>query len=209
MKKILLWTLILTLLVSLAACKPSEPVHTDPQESAEPSESSTPPESSDATEESVPEDSVVTIRFSREGEVTELQVPMVDGTVGNYRIATNPELFRHESVENVDVFEYTLWQSQPPVYYAVSYLAGMSADTAAQGLALQNDGEQVDDEMIGAYSAKVVLVSGADAQMSQTFFYLIDHAGGCYMIETHFTLEMYEGLFPQMRALFDTFVIEE
>ncbi len=203
MKKILLWSLILTLLVSLAACKPSEPVHTDPQES------STPPESSDATEESVPEDSVVTIRFSREGEITELQVPMVEGTVGNYRIATNPELFQLNSMENVDVFEYTLWQRQPPVYYAVSYLAGMSADAAAQGLVLQNDGEQREDEALGAYMAKVVTVSGVDAQMSQTHFYLIDHAGGCYMIETRFTLEMYEGLFPQMRALFDTFVIEE
>ena len=31
--------------------------------------------------------------------------------------------------------------------------------------------------------------------------------GDRYLLETNFIFEMYEGLYPQMRALFDTFTV--
>ncbi len=205
MKKGMIWSLILMLLLSMTACRP---VQTDsvPTESEKPQ-----PTQTDMPEESTQEAEAdtVTIRFSREGIVTELEVPMLDGIDGTYRIATNPELFTRQSIAGLDVFQYNLWEGKPGVYYSVSYISGMSAEVAAQELVLQNDGEHAADEQVGGYTAKVVTISGVDVAMSQTHFYLIDHKDGCYMIETHFTMEMYEGLFPQMRALFDTFTIVE
>ncbi len=149
----------------------------------------------------------VYISFSREGIVSTIPVTMVDGTVGSYRIATNPELFRMESYGSSDSFWYTLWEGQPNIYYSVSIHPDMTAEDVEAGLLHQNDGATSERVKIGQYDAIGVYTSENDPLMTQRHFYLIAHGNGCYMIETQFVMEMYEGLFPQMRALFDTFTI--
>ncbi len=206
MKKWLILVLILSL--ALTACA-QQGTHsqggTTPEASTAPE---LPPEPTTTVPETTAEPDQVYISFSREGTVSTIPVTMVDGSTG-YRIATNPEIFRRETASGLDVFWYTNWESQPNIYYSVSYNADMTLEFMKEGLLHQNDGATSEPVKIGQYDAVAVYVSKEDPLRTQQHFYLVAHNGGCYMIETQFVLEMYEGLFPQMRALFDTFVIAE
>lgn len=149
----------------------------------------------------------VYISLCREGVASTIPVTMVNGTVGSYRIATNPEIFRMESGGGTDTFWYTRWEGQPNIYYSVSFNRDMTAEEMEAGLLHQNEGATSQRVKVGQYDAIAVYASENDSFLTQRHFYLIPQGSGCYMIETQFTMEMYEGLFPQMRALFDTFHI--
>ncbi len=201
MKKWICAVLAVIMMLSLAACasrQGSTAGGAAPEVTPEPTPEPTP--------EAITPDTV-SITFYREGEGTTLSVPMVDGYNGMYRIATNPEIFRHEANASSDVFWYTMWEGQPNIYYSVSYIPDMTAEFMADGLLHQNDGATSEKVKIGQYDAIAVYASKNDNLMTQQHFYLIPHGSGCFMIETQFVMEMYEGLFPQMQALFDTFVI--
>lgn len=193
MKKIA-WMLILMMALSLVGCAKRNPGSAAGPETTTPADTAV-------------KDDIVYITFYREGEGTTIPVTMVDGITGNYRIATNPEIFRKYSSENSDVFHYTLWENQPDVYYSVTYDSHTTAKAQANSLLEKHNGATSENVKIGGYDAIAVYASDSDAFMTQQHFYLIDHNGGCFLIETRFVMEMYEGLFPQMRALFDTFEI--
>lgn len=185
------WILILMMALSLAGCAKRNPESdtTGPE-----------PTTTVASE-------TVSITFYREGEGTTITVPMVTGSTGNYRIATNPEIFRKYSSEDSDVFWYTLWESQPNIYYSVTYYPDATAQFMESSLLNKYTGATSEEVKVGQYDAICVSISNSDQFRSQQHFYLIAHNDGCFVIETQFIMEMYEGLFPQMRALFDTFVI--
>lgn len=190
---------------SLAACASQE------QEATTPGTSSTPPEATSEPTTPAPTDpNQLYISFSRENVITTIPVTIMNGTVGSYRIAVNPRLFEMNSYSGLDCFVYTNWPyDDTQIYYSVSYLEGISAQDAADGLVLQNDAAVSEPATLGEYEALAVYVSGTDDQLTQRYFYLIDHAGGCYMLETQFVMEMADGLYPQIRALLDTFTIVE
>lgn len=189
MKKFV-WILILMMTLSLAGCskRNSESAATEPEPTTTVAET-------------------VSITFYREGEGTTITVPMVTGSMGNYRIATNPEIFRKYSSEDSDVFWYTLWESQPNIYYSVTYYPDATAQFMESNLLNKYTGAASEEVKVGQYDAICVSISNSDQFRSQQHFYLIAHNDGCFVIETQFIMEMYEGLFPQMRSLFDTFVI--
>ncbi len=170
---------------------------------------STTPASSAVVAESTADPDIVYITFYREGEGTTIPVTMLDGKDGRYRIATNPEVFHRESWGSSDVFWYTPWDGQPKIYYSVSYHPDTTAEYMKDGLLHQHNGATSEAVKIGQYDATVVRVSKNDQLLTQQHFYLIAYHSGCYVIETQFVFEMYEGLYPQMRALFDTFTIVE
>ncbi|MGM9600296.1 MAG: hypothetical protein ACI3W5_01755 [Faecousia sp.] len=184
------WILILMMALSLAGCakRNSESAATGPE----------------PTTTVAPE--TVSITFYREGEGTTIAVPMVTGSMGNYRIATNPEIFLMDTEDGSDIFRYTLWEGEPDIYYSVSYYPDTTAQ-AASSLLNKYSGATSEEVKVGQYDAICVSISDSDRFRSQQHFYLIAHNDGCFVIETQFIMEMYEGLFPQMRAIFNTFVI--
>ncbi len=206
MKRWICAVMAVMMMLSLAACA-SRNGQSNSQGSA--SETTAAPVITTTPEATTPVPDTVSITFYREGEGTTLTVPMVAGHTGNFRIATNPELFRHESSGGSDIFWYTLWEGQPNIYYCISYNPDMTAEYMESGLLHQNEGATSERIKIGQYDAIAVYASQNDHYLTQRHFYLIPHGTGCFMIETQFVQEMYEGLFPQMRAMFDTFVIIE
>ncbi len=201
MKRLSVIVLTLVLALSLAACAQRK------QQNIGVASRSTTPDSTSAETTASPD--IVYITYYREGEGATIPVTMIDGKSSNYRIATNPEIFRQETWGNSDVFWYTLWEGQPNIYYSISYHPTMTAEYMEAGLLHQNDGATSEKVKVGQYDASVVRTSKNDHFLTQQHFYLIPHGTGCFMIETQFIIEMYEGLFPQMRALFDTFTIVE
>ncbi len=209
MKRWICAVMAIVMMLSLFACASRNAESTAGDTTPQPTPEVTTPEATTTVPNTSATPDMVSITFYREGQGTTLSVPMVTGSAGNFRIATNPELFRQESSNGSDVFWYTLWEGQPNIYYSVSYNPDMTAEYMEGGLLHQNDGATSKKVKIGQYNAIAVYASKDDQFMTQQHFYLIPHGTGCFMIETQFVMEMYEGLFPQMRALFDTFVILE
>ena len=147
----------------------------------------------------------------REGEISRIPVEIIHGTVGDYTIAMDPEYFTFTAHETVDMFGYDSWPGEQPVYFAISRYE--SAYDPAQFAADMLDQFEADyaswdpDALtVGQYSATALyLNSSLDAPDYNRHIFLIDCGGERYLIETEFCLEMYEGLYPIMRALFDTF----
>ncbi len=206
MKKYAWFIAAIVLVLSMAACKNFE-ANTPGNTTAVLLDPTTPPATTATQPEPTGDANVVSITFSREGVESTIPVTMIDGSNGLYRIATNPEIFRMESFNGSDTFWYTLWEGQPNIYYSVSYHADMTTEYMEGGLLHQNDGSTSEKVKIGQYDAIAVYTSKNDQWSTQQHFYLIPHNGGCFLIETQFVMEMYEGLFPQMRAIFDTFEI--
>lgn len=148
------------------------------------------------------------IEFTREGITERIPVKDATGTVGHYTIGYDPERFTQDG----DVFRDSLWGGTAPiVYYAVTYYPDLTAQELVSGLILQNEGDYASYETeattVGQYEATGVYFSGDDTLMH--FFAIDSPYGGSYLLETQFGVEMYEGLYPQIRAALDTFVIME
>ena len=147
------------------------------------------------------------VEVFREGESSLIPVQIVQGTVGSYTMAMDPEYFTFQPQEAVDLFAYAEWEG---VYYAVS---AYQADAAAQEFIDSAMGQfsrdyadsYTESITIGGYPATAVYFSNCkDAPAYQKHLFLVDCDGTCYLIEASFVFEMSEGLYRIMRACFDT-----
>lgn len=150
------------------------------------------------------------VEVSREGEVSQIPVVTVFGTVGDYCITMDPEYFTFSAHETVDMFAYDTWPGESPVFFCISaYEKGDAqqfvADMESQ-FRHQYQSFDVEDTTIGAYDATAVyLQSFKDDPAYNKHIFLIHCGEDMYILETQFVTEMYEGLYAIMRALFDTF----
>lgn len=154
------------------------------------------------------------VEVTREGETRQIPVVFVDGTVGSYTIATDPEYFTFTSHETVDMFAYESWQGEQPVYYAISAYSNaydaeqFVADCLTQFEALYTSCS-TETLTVGGYDATLIRFTGyREAAEYCRHIYLLDCGDSRYLIEAEFTMEMYEGLYAIMRALFDTFTVK-
>lgn len=148
------------------------------------------------------------VEVFREGEVSRIPVVSVDGTVGNYRIAIDPEYFTFLPQETVDLYACEIWDAE--VYFAIS--AYDTADTQQFITRIVDQfghlyqAVDIADTTIGGYTATgVYLQRSRENPDFNKHVFLIDCGEVQYILETQFTTEMYEGLYAIMRALFDTF----
>lgn len=150
------------------------------------------------------------VEVSREGEISQIPVEIVCGTVGDYTVAMDPEYFTFYPQETVDMFSYDAWEDGPGVFYAISdYQAQPDpqqfvTDTQNQ-FAPMFDSCSTEETTIGGYPATAVYFS--DFIMDPAYQYhvfLVNCQGDHYIIEVSFTFEMYEGLYAIIRACLDT-----
>ena len=64
------------------------------------------------------------VEVMREGETQQIPVVFVDGKVGSYTIAMDPEYFTFLPRETVDLFSYEEWPGDGAIYYAISAYQG-------------------------------------------------------------------------------------
>ena len=153
------------------------------------------------------------VEVMREGESQQISVVFVDGGVGSYTIAMDPEYFTHSHQETADIFAYEAWPGTHPVYYAISAYTGaydaetFLADSVAQFESLYT-AYTTSDTTLAGYPATVICFDGLrEAPEYCRHIYLVDCGDARFLIEAEFTLEMYEGLYAIMRALFNTLYI--
>ena len=150
------------------------------------------------------------VEVFREGEADQIPVEMVQGTVGNYTIAMDPEYFVYYPQETVDLFSYDGWTDGPGVFYAVSDYqddvdaAQFVADTTAQYAPLFASYSTEEITLAGFPATVICLESFLADPQYQYHIYLVNCQGNYYLIEASFTFEMYEGLYAIMRACFET-----
>ena len=197
MKKTLLLTVILLLALALCACRAS----TDgPEVNA--------PDTSGSTQQpTVP----ACIEVQREGELSQIPVQPVTGTVGSYIIAMDPSYFTFKSQGSADIFSYENWPGDHPVFYSISsytyaydpeaFFADMQVQYAKQYTSCSSEAVTV----AGFDATLVRFESHKDAPAYNRHIYLIDCGSARYIIETEFTTEMYEGLYAIIRATINTF----
>lgn len=208
MKKLLSLIAVLMILFALSGCQSSEPLETVP---------STETQTIPATEPTVPPTEAETVpapafvEVWREGEVSQIPVEMVRGTVGPYTMAMDPAYFTHIPQETVDLFAYEAWPGEQAVYYAVSaYEDGYDPEQFIADIRAQFESSYeswyAEETAIGQYPATLVcLERQLDAPAYYRQIFLVDCGDTRYVIETQFYVEMFEGLCAIMRALFDTF----
>ena len=205
----------------LAGCRPMHPIAetapalttaaptTQPAETALPTE--TTPETTQPMETTTETEPVLRyVEVFREGEASQIPVEMVHGTVGSYAVAMDPEYFTFYPQETVDMFSYDAWEDGPGVFYAISDYQlqpdpqQFVTDTQDQFAPLF-DSCSTEETTIAGYPATAVYLS--DFIMDPAYQYhvfLVDCQGDYYLIEVSFVFEMYEGLYPIIRACLDT-----
>ena len=198
--------LSLIMVLSFAACGKDE---TSQSGTGEPVQDST--EIGDAA---VSQSAQSYIEVSREGIVEQIPVEIIRGTTYDYTIAMDPEYFTFRTYEGVDTFSYEAWEGERAVYYTVYPIFDLTPQQAADGLVHQNSDNYADclteKVTLGEYEAVAVYLERENAAPDyQLHFFLIECAEGCIVIETQFTMEMYEGLYAIMRQCFNTFTMVE
>ena len=150
------------------------------------------------------------VEVFREGESSQIPVEIVQGTVGSYTIAMDPEYFTFHPQEAVDLFSYDAWEEGPGVFYAISDYRDdadpqqFAADTTEQYAPLFASCS-TEETTLGGYPATAVYLSNFALDSAyQYHIFLINCDGNYYLLEASFTFEMYEGLYAIMRACFDT-----
>lgn len=212
--------LIAALALLLAACG-SNDLPTAPPTAGETVEESTPAQTvtQPTEEETVPatetEPQIVmsSVEVWREGQASQIPVQIIPGTVGSYSIAMDPEYFTFTPQEAADLFAYEAWDGAQAVYYTVSLYEGsydparFEADILAQH-ERSYENWYSEETTLGQYPATLVcLQNQLDAPGYFRYVYLVDCGGSCYVIETEVYAEMFDGLYPIMRACFDTFTV--
>jgi hypothetical protein len=154
------------------------------------------------------------VEVMREGETQQIPVVFVDGKVGSYTIAMDPEYFTFLPRETVDLFSYEEWPGDGAIYYAISaYQGEYDADAFIAECRAQFESQYesctTESTTVGGYEATLVTFGGyRDAPMFCRHIYLVNCGSVAYVIKAEFTIEMYEGLYAVMRALFDTFTVK-
>lgn len=146
----------------------------------------------------------------REGELSQIPVVTVVGTVGDYAITMDPEYFTFSSQETADLFAYDAWPGDMTVFFSISaYHGGDSPEfvtNVVNQFGQQYQGMDTEDTTIGPYRATAVYLHNfKDNPDYHKHVFLIDCGEDMYILEAQFYTEMYEGLYAIMRALFDTF----
>lgn len=150
------------------------------------------------------------IEVSREGIVEKIPVDILRVLKSDATIAMAPEYFTYSVCESVDTFSYDAWEGGSSVYYSVyannAHTAEQFADLLQQYYADSYRSVMIENTRVGDYDAVAVYCEGNNiAPDYNKYYFLIPTDDGCAVIETQFTIEMYEGLYQIMRTLFDTF----
>lgn len=150
------------------------------------------------------------VDVSREGEVSQIPVETVRGSVGDYLIAIDPEYFVFVAQETVDTFSYENWTGDMAVYFCISRYTKNDPDEFISDTIRQYGSQyraiDLEDTTIGGYPATAVYLRDyRENPAYQNHVFLIRCGDENYVLETQFTAEMYEGLYAIMWALFDTF----
>ena len=152
------------------------------------------------------------IDVSREGVVDRIPVETVRVINFDTTIAMDPEYFTYDVRDGIDTFTYNSWQGERQVYYSVYLAEGSCPSDLCDALYRQYSdsyaARNVFAVKVGSYDATAVQFDGENACPAyQRHFTLIPVEDGCIVIEAQFDIEMYEGLYRIMCALFDTLKI--
>ena len=134
----------------------------------------------------------------------------INGTVGDYIIAMDPEYFTFSAHETVDMFAYNGWAGEIGVFFCISSYdkdraSQFGADVTEQ-FGHQYQSIAFENTTLGRYDAKAAYLTGFyDDPIYNKHIFLIDSGEQMYLLEAQFVTEMYEGLYAIMRALFDSF----
>lgn len=149
------------------------------------------------------------IEVSREGVVDKIPVEILRVVNFDTTIAMDPEYFTHSVYEGVDTFTYDAWEGKADVYYSLYPDYNHTAEEFA-GLLQEYYTDSyrsvlTENTRVGSYDAVAVYCDGNNIIPDYNMHYfLIPIDDGCVVIEAQFTIEMYEGLYKVMLALFDT-----
>ena len=196
--KYILWSLILCLLLcgcSAAAPGTSIPATTAPIQTTVPTQTTAPRE--------------VFLEVMREGELSQIPAVMVDTGIGSYTIAMDESYFVHKGAEGLDEFLYEGWEDSQPVGYSIGiYVPGASSFEAQMQ---ENYGKLYascstgKETTIAGYPATELVFQGLLEDPSYYRHCFLVHCDTvAYEIQVTFTQEMYEGLYPIIRASLDT-----
>lgn len=152
------------------------------------------------------------IEVSREGVTEKIPVETVRVVNFDTTIATDPEYFTYSVYEGVDTFAYDAWEGDAAVYYSVypdyNRTPEQLANLLQQTYAANYKSVLTENTRVGSYDAIAVYFDGsAVAPDYNLHYFLVPTNDGCIVIESQFSIEMSEGLYPIMRALFDTLKI--
>lgn len=202
-KRILILAVAAFLLLGLCACRAAF----SEGDTTSPSPSQTAPTT---TAPSVTEPVVQYVEVWREGEVSQIPVQVITGQAGSYTIAIDPEYFTFLPQDGSDLFSYEAWGSEQPVYFRIHLYEGaydpaafLSQDTPAS---YEQTGSQ--SLTVAGFPATLVSMAGTGEAAGYCLHrFLLDCGVVRYCIEARFSMEMYEGLYAIMLALFDTFTV--
>ena len=152
------------------------------------------------------------ITVSREGVAEQIPVENVCILNTGATIAIAPEYFTHNVRDDVDFFTCEAWKGEREAYYSVYYIGQSSpSDICEELYAAYCDKYAVRNVLavkVGPYDATAVQFDGEIASPAyQRHFFIVPAVAGCIVIEAQFDIEMYEGLYQIMLALFDTLSI--
>lgn len=162
------------------------------------------------TGDAVPEQ--IFIEVSREGVVNQIPVEIICLIDSGSVIATAPEYFTHSVREDTDTFTYKAWQGEREVYYAVRTILGSNPNQICEELMEKHGNNYTSSQVfavkVGDYDGTAVQFESETACPSyQRHFFILPAHNGCTLIEAQFDVEMYEGLYQIMLALFNTLEI--
>lgn len=161
-------------------------------------------------DETNPEQSFIEV--SREGHVEKIPAEIICLIDSGSTITTVPGYFTHSVQNGVDTFSYDTWQGEREVYYSVRTILGSNPNQICEDLMEKHGKSYASGNVfavkVGHYDATVVQFENEAACPScQCHFFIIPANYGCIVIEAQFDVEMYEGLYQIMLALFNTLEI--
>ena len=148
------------------------------------------------------------IEVWREGEADTIPVETLRVVNFDTTIAMAPEYFTYKVCDNIDTFSYEAWQGERPVYYSVYHVDSNPSDIVDGLVTTYGDrygAWNVFVTKVSSYDATTVQFDGeAGCPAYQRHFFIIPTVDGSIVIEAQFDIEMYQGLYRIMLALFDT-----
>ncbi len=152
------------------------------------------------------------IEVSREGMVNQIPVEIICLIDSGSIIATVPDYFTHSVRDGTDTFTYDAWQGERAVYYSVRTIVNSNPNQICEELMEKHSQSYTSGNVfavkVGSYDATAVQFESETACPAyQRHFFIIPAVHGCLLIEAQFDVEMYEGLYQIMLALFDTLEI--
>lgn len=153
------------------------------------------------------------VEVMREGEYSKIPVELVQGVVGEYTIAMDPEYFTFVPMKNMDLFLYADWPGKTVCYSVMPY-SGSFNRVDFENYCMDRFGDSYADMSsqictVGEYEALRVTFSTLVSDPSYCRTVLLLNCGdSLWLIQAEYVTEMLEGLVPIMEALFTTFQAE-